>query len=120
MINGVHEILLGESEVVLAGGTESMSKAPYHLPGSSRWGQKYGVDPKLEDALASGLIDQYPTNTPMGITSENLAEKYGITREQCDEFALLSQQRYAAGMLCFSAQSTFVFPSARKLVCSSA
>ncbi|RUS17499.1 hypothetical protein BC937DRAFT_89908 [Endogone sp. FLAS-F59071] len=96
VINGVHEILLGESEVVLAGGTESMSKAPYHLPGSSRWGQRYGVDPKLEDSLAAGLIDQYPTNTPMGITSENLAEKYGITREQCDEFALLSQQRYVA------------------------
>ncbi|RUS32713.1 Thiolase, N-terminal domain-containing protein [Jimgerdemannia flammicorona] len=96
VINGVHEIQLGESEIVLAGGAENMSKAPYTLSGSSRWGQRYGIDPILEDSLAATLIDQYPNKTPMGITAENLAEKYGISREQCDEFALLSQQRYAA------------------------
>ncbi|KAI8579010.1 hypothetical protein K450DRAFT_244546 [Umbelopsis ramanniana AG] len=96
VINGVHEILLGESEIVLAGGAENMSKAPYVVDGDkTRWGTRYGVDLKMEDSLSAVLVDQYPSPTPMGITSENLASKYNITREQCDEFALLSQQRYA-------------------------
>ncbi|CAO3666524.1 unnamed protein product [Umbelopsis vinacea] len=96
VVNGVHEILTGESDIVLAGGAENMSKAPYTVDGDkTRWGTRYGVDLKMEDSLAAALVDQYPVQTPMGITSENLASKYDITREQCDEFALLSQQRYA-------------------------
>eukprot|EP01099_Mayorella_cantabrigiensis_P000004 TRINITY_DN1002_c0_g1_i1.p1 TRINITY_DN1002_c0_g1~~TRINITY_DN1002_c0_g1_i1.p1 ORF type:complete len:408 (-),score=112.45 TRINITY_DN1002_c0_g1_i1:60-1250(-) len=94
VINGVHEIVLGEAKVVLAGGTENMSQAPYAVR-DVRWGTKLGSDPKLEDTLWSALTDSY-SNTPMAITAENLGSKYGITREQCDEFALLSQKRWDA------------------------
>lgn len=49
----------------------------------------------LEDTLAHGLVDSYPKKTPMAITGENLAKKYNISRQECDEFALLSQKRWA-------------------------
>ncbi|KAG0164107.1 hypothetical protein DFQ28_010826 [Apophysomyces sp. BC1034] len=94
VVNGAHEILLGESEIVLTGGAENMSMSPFTLSGETRWGAKLGVDLQLKDTLWTALTDQYPTPTPMGITAENLAAKYGITKDQCDEFALLSQQRY--------------------------
>ena len=67
------------------------------LSGASRWGNKYGVDLKLEDSLAAALVDQVPTATPMGITAENLSEQYGISRQDADAYALQSQQRWAAG-----------------------
>jgi acetyl-CoA acyltransferase 2 len=95
VINAVHEIRLGEAEIVLTGGAESMSQAPYALR-NARWGTRFGVDLQLEDTLAAALVDRYPTTCPMGITAENLAEKYGITRKDCDEYALRSQQRTAA------------------------
>ncbi|CAG8461842.1 7600_t:CDS:2 [Funneliformis mosseae] len=95
VINAVHEIRVGDANVVLTGGTESMSKSPYTL-NDARWGTRYGVDLKLEDSLAAALVDQYPSKTPMGITAENLGEKYNITREQADEYALSSQKRWAA------------------------
>ncbi|KAI8993233.1 Thiolase, N-terminal domain-containing protein [Pilobolus umbonatus] len=94
VVNGAQEIQLGESEIVLAGGAENMSLAPFTLSGSSRWGLKLGQDPKLQDTLWSALTDQYPVPTPMGITAENLAEMYNISKEECDEFAVLSQNRY--------------------------
>jgi acetyl-CoA acyltransferase 2 len=94
IINAVHEIKAGDSNVVLTGGTESMSMAPYTLHGVRFGGGKFGVDLKLVDSLAAALTDMYPTPTPMGITAENLSEKYGITREQCDEYALQTQQRW--------------------------
>ncbi|KAI9246331.1 Thiolase, N-terminal domain-containing protein [Helicostylum pulchrum] len=94
VVNAAQEILLGESEIVLAGGTENMSLAPFTLSGSSRWGLKLGQDPKLQDTLWSALTDQYPTPTPMGITAENLAEKYNISKQDCDEYAVVSQNRY--------------------------
>ncbi|KAJ9088735.1 hypothetical protein DSO57_1020268 [Entomophthora muscae] len=94
VINAVHEIQLGDSQIVLTGGTESMSQAPHILRGA-RDGAKFGIDMKLEDSLAAALVDRYPTPTPMGITAENLGNQYGITREDCDKFALSSQQRYA-------------------------
>ncbi|CAD6565435.1 MAG: hypothetical protein CYPHOPRED_005618 [Cyphobasidiales sp. Tagirdzhanova-0007] len=97
LINGVQEIRLGEANVVLTGGTENMSNSPYTLSGASRWGNKYGVDLKLEDSLAAALVDQVPTATPMGITAENLSEQYGISRQDADAYALQSQQRWAAG-----------------------
>jgi acetyl-CoA acyltransferase 2 len=96
VINAVQEIRVGDANVVLTGGTESMSKSPYTL-NDVRWGTRYGVDLKLEDSLAATLVDQYPTQTPMGVTAENLGEKYKITREQADEYALSSQNRWAAG-----------------------
>lgn len=51
----------------------------------------------MEDTLAHALVDQYPAVVPMGITAENLASQYKITRKEADEYALLSQQRWAAG-----------------------
>ncbi|KAI8914984.1 Thiolase, N-terminal domain-containing protein [Powellomyces hirtus] len=94
VINGAQEILLGEAEVVLTGGTESMSQAPYAVRGI-RSGTRYGVDIKMEDTLAAALVDSYPERVPMGITGENLAKMYKVTRQDCDEFALQSQQRWA-------------------------
>ncbi|EIE91530.1 hypothetical protein G6F46_004644 [Rhizopus delemar] len=96
VVNAAQEIVLGESEIVLAGGAENMSLSPFTLSGTSRWGIKLGQDPVLQDTLWTALIDQYPKPTPMGITAENLAEKYGIKRSECDEYALASQNRYEA------------------------
>ncbi|KND00687.1 acetyl-CoA C-acetyltransferase [Spizellomyces punctatus DAOM BR117] len=94
VINGAQEIILGEADVVLTGGTENMTQAPYALR-NIRSGTRYGVDQKLEDTLAHALVDSFPQRVPMGITGENLGKKYGITRKECDEFALQSQQRWA-------------------------
>ena len=93
VINAAQEIILGEAEVVLAGGTESMSQAPHVLRGA-RNGVRYGIDMKLEDSLAHGLVDSYPTKTPMGITAENLGKMYGVSRSQADQYALESQKRW--------------------------
>jgi len=95
VINGAQEILLGEANVVLTGGTENMSQAPYAVR-NIRWGTRYGTDLKMEDTLANGLIDTFPNKIPMAITGENLGEKYKIDRKTCDEYALSSQQRYGA------------------------
>lgn len=94
VITGAEQILLGEAECVLVGGTENMSQAPHVLRGA-REGFAFGKAPVLADSLWEALTDTY-CNTPMAITAENLAQKYGITREQCDEFALTSQRRWAA------------------------
>jgi acetyl-CoA C-acetyltransferase/acetyl-CoA acyltransferase 2 len=94
LILGAERILLGEAEVVLAGGTENMSQSPHVLRGG-REGFAFGKAPALEDSLWSALTDSY-CNAPMAITAENLAIKYGVTRECCDAYALVSQQRWAA------------------------
>ncbi len=88
VIQGARLILTGESETVLVGGTESMSQAPYVLRGA-RFGYRLG-NSELEDSLMSGLTDSF-AKLPMAMTAENLAVKYGITREECDAFALQSQ-----------------------------
>jgi acetyl-CoA C-acetyltransferase/acetyl-CoA acyltransferase 2 len=94
IIQGAEQLLMGECEAVLVGGTENMSQAPHILRGG-RDGFVFGKAPQVEDALWSALTDSY-CQTPMAVTAETLATKYGITRQQCDEFALLSQQRWAA------------------------
>jgi acetyl-CoA acyltransferase 2 len=94
VISGAEQILLGDAECVLVGGTENMSQAPHVLRGA-RDGYAFGRAPALEDSLAAALTDSF-CNTPMAITAENLAQKYGISREDCDRYALLSQQRWAA------------------------
>ncbi len=94
VINGAEQLLLGEAEAVLVGGTENMSQAPHILRGS-RDGWAFGKAPQVEDSLWSALTDSY-CNTPMAVTAENLATKYEITRKDCDEYALSSQQRWAA------------------------
>lgn len=94
LINAVQEIRVGDAKVLLTGGTENMSMAPYTLQGVRFGNTRYGVDLKLADSLAAALTDMVPTPTPMGITAENLAEKYGITREDADKFALQTQHRW--------------------------
>ena len=88
-ISGAQMIQLGEADVVLTGGTESMSQAPHVLRGL-RTGLKLGQG-KLEDSLWEALLDPYCGCT-MAMTAENCAAKYGITREEQDCFALRSQQ----------------------------
>ncbi|KAF9412380.1 3-ketoacyl-CoA thiolase, mitochondrial [Podila epigama] len=96
IINAAHEIIVGDSDIVLTGGAESMSLAPYALRGVRFGNPRFGIDPKLEDTLAAALVDRYPKETPMGITAENLSKEHNLTRQECDEYALQSQQRWAA------------------------
>jgi acetyl-CoA C-acetyltransferase len=86
-----HNIMLGKTEIALVVGAESMTNCPYLVP-KGRMGYRLGPG-SLEDVmLYDGLIDeQVPGH--MGLTAENVAEKYGITREECDQLALLSHQR---------------------------
>lgn len=91
---GTEAIRSGEASVVLCGGTESMSNAPYVLP-RARTGLKFG-DATLNDTiLCDGLVDAF-TKTHMGLTAERLARDFAITREQQDEFAAMSHQRWKA------------------------
>ncbi|MFO7814870.1 MAG: acetyl-CoA C-acetyltransferase [Halanaerobiales bacterium] len=87
----VQEILLGDAEVVIAGGMESMSRAPYILD-KARFGYKMGdgklVDTMIKDGLTCAVNEYH-----MGITAENLAEKYNISRKEQDEFAAKSQNK---------------------------
>lgn len=94
VINGAEQLLLGEADAVLVGGTENMTQAPHVLRGG-RDGWAFGKAPQVGDSLWDALTDSY-CQTPMAITAENLAQKYGITREMCDELALSSQKRWAA------------------------
>jgi acetyl-CoA C-acetyltransferase/acetyl-CoA acyltransferase 2 len=94
IVDGAQLLLLGDAEAVLVGGTENMTQAPHVLRGG-REGFAFGKAPALEDSLWSALTDSY-CNAPMAITAENLAQKYGITRDQCDEYAITSQKRWAA------------------------
>ncbi|MDC3413772.1 acetyl-CoA C-acetyltransferase [Aquibacillus sp. 3ASR75-11] len=93
IVSATQSILLGEGEVALAGGVDSMSLAPYALR-ESRFGTKLGT-PQMDDMLWAALTDEY-IGSGMGVTAENLAEKYAISREEQDEYAYLSHQRAAA------------------------
>lgn len=86
-------ILCGDAELILAGGQENMSASPHVLP-NSRTGQRMGDWKAIDTMVHDGLWDAF-NDYHMGITAENLAEKYGITREQMDEFAAQSQQNAA-------------------------
>ena len=89
-------IMAGEADVILAGGTENMSQAPYLLK-SARWGQRMG-DGVIEDYMVKdGLWDIF-NDTHMGVTAENIAEKYSFTREEQDNVALMSQNRAEAAI----------------------
>jgi acetyl-CoA C-acetyltransferase len=86
-------IRAGERELVVAGGTENMSGAPYVVR-QMRWGNRYG-DAKLEDAMIlDGLWDVY-NDFHMGMTGERIAKKYGVTRRQADEYAFESHMKAA-------------------------
>ena len=92
IINAAQEIALGDADVVLAGGIENMDQAPFLLP-KGRYGYRMGMpDAKILDHMVyDGLWDAF-NDYHMGITAENVAERYGITREDCDAYAARSHQ----------------------------
>ena len=95
LINGAQQILLGEAEIVLAGGAESMSQAP-HVVRGARWGLPFGKPNALGDTLWDALTDSF-TGMPMAITAENLAAEYQIPREACDEYVVRAQLGFDPG-----------------------
>ncbi len=96
IVLGAQAILLGDADVVLAGGMESMSMAPYALK-KNRWGAKMGNDEVVDLMIYDGLWDVFG-NYHMGITAENVAEKYNVTREEQDEFSAISQNKAEAAI----------------------
>ena len=90
VVSGAQEILLGDGQICLVGGAESMSQAP-HVTRGIRWGTPLGKTPVMEDVLWEGLTDSY-VGLGMAETAENLAERYKLDRGCVDEFALRSQQ----------------------------
>lgn len=93
---GVNAIKLGEAEVVLVGGAESMSQAP-HIVRGARSGFGFGPGAKLEDSLFTCLLDS-TTGMMMANTAEKLARTHEISRQACDDFALEGQKRYAKAL----------------------
>ncbi len=89
IVSAAQSLLLGEGQIALAGGAENMTQAPHVIRGA-RAGYKLGQAPQIEDSLWEALIDSY-IGCGMAITAENLAEKYGLSREQIDAYALRSQ-----------------------------
>lgn len=92
VMNGVAEIRSGAASLIIAGGVENMSDAGYILPSSVRTGIKMGNYSVIDHMVNDGLTDAFH-NYHMGITAENIAERYGITREAQDEFSFSSQQK---------------------------
>jgi len=90
LLTAANSLMLGQTTYALAGGTESMSQAP-HVVRGARNGFPLGAQVKFEDTLWEALTDSY-NGMPMAITAENLAERYNVAREACDEFALRSQE----------------------------
>ncbi|MDU8923774.1 acetyl-CoA C-acetyltransferase [Pasteurellaceae bacterium LIM206] len=86
---GAQAIMTGDADIVVVGGTESMSNAAYALP-SARWGARLGDTALIDTLVKDGLTDAF-SQVHMGITAENLAEKYHLTREDLDKFSLSSQ-----------------------------
>ena len=96
VILGAQSIMLGDADVVLAGGVESMSMTPYALK-KNRWGAKMGNDEVVDLMIHDGLWDIF-NNYHMGVTAENVAEKYNVTREEQDEFSAKSQNKAEAAI----------------------
>ena len=92
---GFYQIMAGEAECIMAGGADSMSTAP-HMVFNARYGQKYG-HMEMRDSMWDSLTN-LGIGPAMGITAENVADKYGVTREQMDAYALRSQQRAVAAI----------------------
>jgi acetyl-CoA C-acetyltransferase len=95
IISAAQTIALGEADVAVAGGAESMSRAQYWLPGL-RWGERMG-DASAIDAMIAALTDPFD-DCHMGVTAENVADKWSITREDQDALAMQSHQRAAAAI----------------------
>ncbi|MGE0875239.1 MAG: beta-ketothiolase BktB [Burkholderiales bacterium] len=95
IVSAAQHIMLGDADTVVAGGAESMSRAAYFLP-AGRWGQRMG-DGAVVDAMTGALHDPFG-HGHMGITAENIAAKYGFTREEQDAFSVESHRRAAAAL----------------------
>ena len=87
-------IALGQAEIIVAGGMESMSNIPYYVPGA-RWGQKFGNAELIDGLTKDGLTDVY-SQSAMGVSADATAEKYSISREAQDAFAIESYKRSQA------------------------
>jgi acetyl-CoA C-acetyltransferase len=95
IVSATQALMLGDADFALAGGAENMSRSPYILP-AARWGQKMG-DTGASDMMLGALSCPFGTGH-MGVTAENVAADYGISREDQDAFALESQRRAAAAI----------------------
>lgn len=96
VILAAQSILTGDNDIVVAGGTESMSRAPYVM-NDARWGARMGNTELVDTMLKDGLTDAFD-DIHMGITAENIAEKFEFTREMQDELAAMSQNRAEAAI----------------------
>jgi len=94
VIEAARTILAGDADIIVAGGTENMSAAPYTIP-AARWGARMGPGKIVDSMVNDGLTDAY-NNYHMGITAENICDQWNITRAEMDAFALSSQQKTAA------------------------
>ena len=94
VIEGARSIVAGDADIIVAGGTENMSAAPYSIP-AARWGARMNNNKIIDTMVNDGLTDAY-NNYHMGITAENVCDQWGITREELDEFAYNSQKKAAA------------------------
>ena len=94
VIEGARAILTGDADIIVAGGTENMSAAPYAIP-TGRYGARMGHTKMIDTMISDGLWDVY-NNYHMGTTAENICDQYGLTRQELDEFAASSQQKAEA------------------------
>ena len=111
---GAQSIQLGQNNIVVAGGMESMSNVPYYMP-KARWGHKYGQGVLVDGLEKDGLTDVYG-NMAMGVCADNTATKYGISREEQDQYAIDSYKKAATNTENghFKAEITPVFVPQRK------
>lgn len=93
VIEGARAILAGDADVIVAGGTENMSAAPYAMP-AARWGARMGNAKLVDTMQVDGLLDVY-NNYLMGVTAENVCDQWSITRQELDEFSYNSQRKAA-------------------------
>lgn len=91
VIEGARAILCGDADIIVAGGTENMSAAPYALP-TTRWGARMGDSTLVDTMIHEGLWDAF-NNYHMGTTAETICDVWGITRQELDQFAAASQQK---------------------------
>jgi acetyl-CoA C-acetyltransferase len=96
VIEAARAIIAGDAEIVVAGGMENMSAAPYALP-AERWGARMGDKKVIDTMIKDGLWDAY-NNYHMGTTAENICDVWGITREELDEFSAASQNKAEAAI----------------------
>ena len=96
VIEGARTIMAGDADIIVAGGTENMSAAPYALP-AERWGARMGDKKVVDTMIKDGLWDAF-NNYHMGTTAENICDVWGITRQELDEFAASSQNKAEAAL----------------------